>query len=101
VSIKNVQVGERIFDCIRMDIGGMPMRCDLLNGESGARQIRAAKRIADDNQAFFMYDEANAERCRTVLGVTDTAMEPSCDLCGAGGRQQCMDPRCPQKGFAG
>jgi hypothetical protein len=72
VTIKNRQVGDRIFNSIRLDMGGLPMHCDLNDGITGEGQIRKAKRIADDHQAFFMYDEINAERCRKVLGIEET-----------------------------
>jgi hypothetical protein len=69
VSVKRVQVGSRTFDQIKVVIGDLHLKTDLMSD----RDIRLAHRLAEDHQATFLYDEANAERVRRVLGIQHDA----------------------------
>ena len=52
----------REYDAITVVIGGLHLSADLMCD----RQIRMAKRLAEDHAAVFMYDDANAERVRAA-----------------------------------
>ena len=54
----------REYDAITVVIGDLRLSCDLTSD----REIRMAKKLADDHQADFIVDEANAARVRTALG---------------------------------
>ena len=55
----------REYDAIIVVLGDLHLACDLVSD----RQIKLAKKIADDHEAAFVFDDANAERVRTVLGM--------------------------------
>lgn len=65
IRIKRRQVGGREFDSIQVHICDLHLSADLVSD----MQIKAAKRLADDHQCWFEYDEHNAERVRSVLGI--------------------------------
>ena len=65
VKVEKMETTTRKFNQIRVVLGDLHLTCDLV----ADRQIRLAKRIADSHQASFMYDDANAERVREVLGI--------------------------------
>lgn len=65
VKIKRKQLGDRVFDAITICICDLHFSCDLMDD----RQIKLARRLADDQGAWFAYDDHNAERVRRVLGV--------------------------------
>ena len=56
----------REYDAITVVIGDLHLSCDLMCD----RQIKLAKKLADDHQAAFLFDDANAERVRAALGMT-------------------------------
>lgn len=63
VQIHRRQVGVREFDGITVYIADLRLSCDLMND----RQIRLAHELATQHQAFFMYDDVNAERVKAAL----------------------------------
>lgn len=65
IRITRRQVGERTFDSIRIVINDIHLSCDLVDD----RQIRSARKIADEDGCWFEYDEHNAERVRNALGI--------------------------------
>lgn len=67
VQIKRVQVGERTYDAVRVWVGNLLLSCDVVSD----RTIKDAKAFADETGATFMYDDANAQRCREVLGIKE------------------------------
>ena len=67
VRIKRRQVGAREFDSIQVAICDLHLSADLVDDS----QIKAAKRLADDHQCWFQYDEDNAPRVRKVLGIVE------------------------------
>lgn len=73
VSVKNVQVGDRIFDQIRVSIADMLLTCDLTDD----RQIRLAYTLAQDHGATFIWDDHNDERVSAALyaGATKLRQE--------------------------
>ena len=56
----------REYDAITIVIGDLRLSCDLTSD----REIRMAKKLADDHQAAFIFDDANAERVKTALGFS-------------------------------
>jgi hypothetical protein len=67
VRIKRRQVGAREFDSIQVCIADLHLSADLVSD----MQIKAAKRLADEHQCWFQYDEHNAPRVRAVLGIKE------------------------------
>ena len=65
VKIQRRATTAREYDAITVVIGDLRLSCDLTSD----REIRMAKKLADDHQAAFMYDEANAGRVRAALGI--------------------------------
>ena len=57
----------REYDAITVVIGDLRLSCDLTSD----REIRMAKKLADEHQADFIFDDANAERVKTALGSSD------------------------------
>lgn len=72
VRIRRRQVGNREFDSITISLCDLHLSCDLMDD----RQIKNARKLADEHGAWFEYDEANAERVRSVLGITHTKETP-------------------------
>lgn len=72
VRIRRRQVGDREFDSITVAICDLHLSADLMDN----RQIKQARKLADEHGAWFEYDEANAERVRAVLGITHTKETP-------------------------
>ncbi len=60
---------ERSYDAIKVVLCDLHLSCNLGESESSDREIKLAKRLADSHQAWFDYDEHNAERVRRVLGI--------------------------------
>lgn len=67
VRIKRRQVGNREFDSIQVCIADLHLSADLVSD----MQIRAAKKLADEHQCWFQYDEHNAPRVRVALGIEE------------------------------
>ena len=65
IRITRRQVGDREFDSIRIVINDLHLSADLVDD----RQIRSAKKLSDEHQCWFMYDDHNAERVRNALGI--------------------------------
>lgn len=65
VRIQRRQIGEKEVDQVRVCISDLHLSCDI----TGDGVIRQAKRLAESHQAYFMYDEHNAERVCRVLGI--------------------------------
>lgn len=63
ISVRREQSARGHFDCIKVVIGDLHLRCDV----TCARDIRMAKRLADDHGCAFSYDEATGERVRSAL----------------------------------
>jgi hypothetical protein len=74
VRIQRVSNAIREYDTIRVWIDGKPFSRDLVCDSD----ITSAKRIADTSGVSFMYDEANAERVRRVLGISQAEAAPAC-----------------------
>lgn len=73
VRIRRRQVGNREFDSITISLCDLHLSCDLMDD----RQIKNARKLADEHGAWFEYDEANAERVRSVLGISATKEQAS------------------------
>lgn len=69
VKVHSVQTGERIYDAISIVVGDLHLRCDAVDD----RSIRLAKRLADDHQAWFLYDDHCAARVRNATGIKEAA----------------------------
>ena len=67
VTIKRVQTGDREYDAITVVMGDLHLRCDAVCD----RDIKLAKRLADDHQAWFQYDEHCAPRVQAALGIKE------------------------------
>lgn len=67
IKIVRRQIGPREVDVIRVVINDLHLSADLVH----ASQIRAAKRLADDHQCAFLYDESTAPQVREVLGIKE------------------------------
>lgn len=67
VRIKRRQLGQREFDSIQVAICDLHLSADLVDD----LQIKAAKRLADEHQCWFEYDDHNAPRVRKVLGIAE------------------------------
>ena len=65
VKIQRRATTEREWDAICVVICDLHLSCDLVSD----RQIKLAKALADDHQATFSYDDVNANRVRSVLGI--------------------------------
>ena len=63
VKVQRVATTSREYDAITVCIGDLHLRCDAIDD----RSIRLAKRLADDHQAWFMVDDATADRVRAAL----------------------------------
>ena len=76
VKIQRVATAAREYDAITVVIGGLHLRCDAVDG----RTIRLAKKLADDHEAWFFYDDATAEKVRNALGIeTDIPLRNLCE----------------------
>lgn len=64
VSIRREQASRGFYDCIKVVIGDLHLRCDV----TCDRDIRAAKRLADDHGAVFEYAPEVAQRVCSALG---------------------------------
>jgi hypothetical protein len=67
VSVRREQSARGHYDCIKVVIGDLHLRCDV----TSARDIRMAKRLADDHGTTFECDEATSERVRAALHSED------------------------------
>jgi len=65
VTIRREQAARGVFDCIRVSIGDLHLRCDV----NCDRDIRLAKRLADDHGATFQYTPEVAPRVCGALGI--------------------------------
>lgn len=65
VSIRREQSARGYYDCINVVIGDLHLRCDV----NCDRDIRMAKRLADDHGATFAYAPELAQRVCAALGV--------------------------------
>ena len=64
VKVQRLQTSSREYDAVTVVICDLHLRCDAVDD----RTIRQAKRLADEHQAAFMYDDACADRVRAALG---------------------------------
>lgn len=65
VVIHSEQSSRGTYDRIKVVIGDLHLRCDV----TCDRDIRLAKRLADDHGSVFDYSEAVAERVYAALGL--------------------------------
>ena len=63
VSVRREQASRGFYDCIKVVIGDLHLRCDVTSD----RDIRLAKRLADDHGAAFEFDDHTRERVRAAL----------------------------------
>ena len=69
VKIGRRQTGAREYDAITVCIGDLHLRCDLVCD----RDIRLARELANQHGAWFMFDDANAERVKAALAGSHAA----------------------------
>lgn len=65
VKIQRRATTAREYDAVTVIIGDLHLSCDLTND----REIRLAKKLADDHQAAFMFDDENSARVRAAIGI--------------------------------
>jgi hypothetical protein len=65
VSVRREQSTRGHYDCIKVVIGDLHLRCDV----TCDRDIKLAKRLADDHGAAFTYSPEVASRVCSALGT--------------------------------
>lgn len=64
VEVRRMQTATKTWDCIRIFVADCWYYADLVCD----RDIRTARRLADNHGAYFGWDDANADRVKKVLG---------------------------------
>ncbi|WP_440984942.1 hypothetical protein ACQHIH_16150 [Xanthomonas sontii] len=64
VQVRRMQTTTKTWDCIRIFVADCWYSADLVCD----RDIRTARRLADNHGAYFGWDDANADRVKKVLG---------------------------------
>lgn len=67
IKIVRRQIGPHEVDLIRVVINDLHLSADLVHPS----QIKAAKRLAEDHQCAFLYDECTAPQVRKALGIKE------------------------------
>lgn len=85
VSVRREQSARGHYDCIKVVIGDLHLRCDV----TCDRDIRLAKRLADDHGAPFNYDVGTQDRVMAALGDSGEPkpvhIEDLCNRCYGSG----------------